>query len=219
MNFNKLYSGVIYDTLHTDFKYDKPFVLSSKIKPVWDFRTIIFGKAFTCKGKLVRHARFIDDNIRLQMLSNIPKDSIMVYDTDCYYGVAHFGDITATIAKKSGCVGAVIDGCTRDVEAIENINFPVFCRGIIPIDSYGYWQVTDYNVGISILGINGSVIVTPNDYIFGDRDGVLVIPGDIIQSVYKKATERMKREEKLRNKIKNSKRVNLVKAYKNTEIH
>jgi len=218
MKNKQLTSGVIYDVLHTTLKYNKPFVLDRKIKPAWSFNTHIFGQVFTCKGKLIRHSHFLDDNIRLKMLSEIPKNRVMVYDTDRYYDVAHYGDITATIAQKKGCIGAVIDGCTRDIEGIEDINFPVFCRDILPIDSYGTWQIVDYNCEIILPAIDGRVVVNPNDWIFGDRDSVIIIPESLVESVVIEAEKQIDAEERLKNKILNN-NIDLIQAYEEENIH
>lgn len=218
-NLKQFYSGLLYDVIHTDLKYDKPFVLNRKIKPAWNFNQHIFGKAFTVKGKLVRHSHFIDDTIRLNMLSNLKKDTVMIYDTEAYYDVAHFGEITATIAKKAGCNGVVLDGCTRDIEAIEKLDFPIFCKDITPIDSYGYWQVTGYNCDIMVSGEDGSIIITPDDYIFGDRDSVIIIPNRLIDDVYDNSIKKLKAEERLKEKILKTKSINLIKAYQEEGIH
>ncbi len=218
-DFSNLYSGIIFDAMIYDIKYEKPFTLNRKIKPAWNFNTKVFGKVFTCKGKPVRHPRFIDDKIRLNMLSKIPKNSVMVYDTECYFEVAHFGELTANIAKRAGCKGVIIDGCTRDIQYIEQLQFPVFCRDVIPIDSFGTWQIVDYNTNILVSGFSELIEIKKDDYIFGDRDGVLVIPNKLINEVYKKANNRLEREKALRNKIKKSKNINLVKEYESNEIH
>jgi len=219
MENKQLTSGIIYDVLHTTLKYNKPFVLDRKIKPAWSFNTHLFGQVFTCKGKLVRHSHFLDDTIRLKMLSNISEDNrVMVYDTDRYYDVAHFGDITAAIAQKKGCKGVVIDGCTRDIEGIEELNFPIFCRDILPIDSFGTWQIIDYNCEIILPAIDGRVVVKPNDWIFGDRDSVLIIPEKLVDTVLVESEKQFEAEERLKTKILNN-NIDLIQAYGEENIH
>ena len=215
----KLYSGLLYDVMHSDLGYTKPFVLASEIKPAWNFNNYIFGSAFTCKGGIVEHFDLINDDIRLEMLSKITKNSIMVYDTDAYYKVAHFGDITATIAQRAGSLGVVIDGCTRDMDAIEKLKFPIFCRNTLPIDSYGSWQITEYQIPIYIRGMRGFVKINPGDYVFGDKDGVLIIPSELLSDLLNKAQKRLKKEEELKRKIIKSSNTNLIKEYHQRGIH
>ena len=218
--FSSFYSGLLYDTLRFELKYKKPFVLEGDIKPLWNFKCPIFGRAFTCKGQKIRYPHFVIDDIRLDMLSNLKSDTILIYDTGSNVTSATFGDITALIAKLSGCKGAIFDGCTRDINAITNLQFPVFGKGTIPVDSYGHWQVEYYNKEIYMKGIDGIICVSPNDYIFGDKDGILIIPNKLINPLYKAAIEKSKKEEELRKAIKNSlSSINLIKEYTKRGIH
>lgn len=205
INFNKLYSGVIYDSMKFDIGYNKPFVLNKNIKPLWNFDKPFFGKAFTCRGEKV--VKEIDDYKRLEAFKSIRKGQIYILDAGGDESVAHFGDITAKIIHRFGCAGAVIDGYTRDIKFIEKDRFPIFGKGIQPIDAYGRWQLVDYSCKIKIK----DVIINPQDYIYGDKDGVLVLPHNLINDIVKSAEERMKKEDKMRRFIKKSK--DLYKMY------
>ena len=76
----------------------------------------------------------------------------------------------------AGCAGAVIDGSTRDSNYLINMNFPTFCRFRNPIEGLGRSVIVDYMIPIYVNGIDGMIRVEPGDFIFGDNDGVVIVP-------------------------------------------
>lgn len=202
-HFEKLYSGVIYDAMQHDIAYSKPFVVDKAIKPLWKLQKgqVLFGHAFTCKGQRVLHERDIDETIRLGMFREFTDGCVQIIDTNGDDTAAHFGDISGKIARKFGCRGVVVDGNTRDARLLEEDQFLIFCRGIQPIDAYGKWQIVEYQTDVFLSGIQGKVVVSPNDYIYGDSDGVLVIPSPLVEDVCKLAEERLVKENLVREKL------------------
>jgi regulator of RNase E activity RraA len=98
--------------------------------------------------------------------------------------------MTAT-SRKKGVKGAVVDGGLRDTRQVLAQNFPVFYRYRTPNGSLGRCQITHYQVVIKI----GRVLIRPGDVVFGDLDGVVVIPRDIAYEVLVRA-EQIKASEK-----------------------
>src|SRR3954470_21172721 len=88
---------------------------------------------------------------------------------------AYWGEILTATAKKRGAVGAVINGFHRDTPKVLEQGWPVFSRGRFAQDSGVRTQVVDFRCPIEV----GDVHVTPGDLIFGDLDGVLVIPKQV----------------------------------------
>jgi RraA family protein len=84
---------------------------------------------------------------------------------------ALLGEIMCRIGQKRQIAGFVVDGAIRDAEAIRQMGFPVFAKGVNPAGPYkeGPGQI---NVGISCAG----TAVHPGDLIVGDDDGVVVVP-------------------------------------------
>lgn len=200
-SFKKLYSGVIYDAMTFDLKVKKPFLLRKEIKPAWGFTEVVFGPAFTCKGERVLDETHIDDSIRIKMFQKFYNGCVQVISSGGFRDVAQFGDISGKLARKFGAVGAVVDAPTRDIKLIEEDRFLLFSDGVQCTDAYGKWQITEYEVPITISGISGTVEINPGDYIFGDPDGVIVINKDIVAEVLRLATERQLREEMVRKEI------------------
>jgi regulator of RNase E activity RraA len=89
-----------------------------------------------------------------------------------------------------GARGAIIDGLTRDAAKIREARFPVFARGISSYDSHGRSEVIAYDVPIQCDG----VAVQPGDIVFGDYDGVVVIPASKVEIVIEKAEVKVRRE-------------------------
>lgn len=85
---------------------------------------------------------------------------------------AYFGELNAQIAMRAGAVGAVVDGLTRDADAVGWLGFPVFARGNYCLDIKFKGLMRSMNLPIVI----GDVAIHNGDYVFADSDGVVVIP-------------------------------------------
>ena len=201
--YARLYAGVLYDAMCFDVRHPHPFVLHRAIKPVWapEQGRAVCGPAFTCRGERVRDPGHLDDEVRLRMFAAFTPGCLQVIDTDGDDTVAHFGDISGKFARRAGAVAAVIDGYTRDARLLEEDRFPVFCRGTQPIDAFGRWQIVEYQVPITLEGADGRVPVAPGDLVFGDPDGVLIIPRALEESVCALAEERLGREDEVRRRL------------------
>jgi regulator of RNase E activity RraA len=91
-----------------------------------------------------------------------------------------------------GAAGALMDGATRDVKAIRRMGFPVFHGGIAPLDSKGRGRVMAIDVPVRCAGVK----VARGDLIFGDADGVVVVPQAIEQQVLALAFEKIRGEQR-----------------------
>jgi 4-hydroxy-4-methyl-2-oxoglutarate aldolase len=87
---------------------------------------------------------------------------------------ALWGELMSTRARYLRAAGAVLNGFVRDAAGIEALGFPTFCRGLYAQDQGPRGKVIDFRVGVEIEGVR----IAPGDLIFGDREGVLVIPAE-----------------------------------------
>ena len=110
---------------------------------------------------------------------------------------AYWGEILTATAKKRGAVGAVINGFHRDTPKVLEQNWPVFSRGRFAQDSGVRTQVVDYRCQIEI----GQVTVQPEDLIFGDQDGVVIVPRKVEAEVIEKALAKARGEKLVRKEI------------------
>ena len=112
---------------------------------------------------------------------------------------ALWGELLTASAKARGAAGAVLDGYTRDTAMVLEQDFPVFCSGTWAQDSSIRTYVFDYRCDIEI----GQVTIRDGDIVFGDVDGVLIIPREIAEEVIKKALVKASTEKTMRRAIEN----------------
>ncbi len=110
---------------------------------------------------------------------------------------AYWGEILTATAKARKAAGAVINGFYRDTPMVMEQNWPVFSRGRYAQDSGVRTQVVAYRCPIEIE----NVWIEPGDLIFGDIDGVVVIPKKVEQEVVEKALEKARGEKLVRRDI------------------
>lgn len=103
---------------------------------------------------------------------------------------ALWGELMSTAARVRGAAGAVLAGYTRDTHGIVEMNFPVFCYGSYAQDQRGRGRVVDFRVPLEIHGVK----VNPGDIVFGDIDGVVILPQEVETVVIAQALEHVKKE-------------------------
>lgn len=110
---------------------------------------------------------------------------------------ALWGELMTTRAIKLGAAGAVLDGYSRDTRGILKLNFPVFSYGRYAQDQAPRGKVLDFRVPIEA----GQVRVAPGDIVFGDIDGVCVVPHNAMEEVFVKAIEKARGEKRVQKAI------------------
>jgi regulator of RNase E activity RraA len=113
----------------------------------------------------------------------------------------------STAARERGCTGAVIDGGVRDLDFINAINYPVFAKFRSSASSIGRWDIKAYQVAIKI----GDTVIHPGDFVFGDIDGVVIVPQDLTLSILNSAEELYERESGMRRELRSG--VSIKDAY------
>lgn len=103
---------------------------------------------------------------------------------------ALWGELMSTRAMKLGAAGAVVDGYSRDTRGILALNFPTFSYGRYAQDQGPRGKVIDYRCPIEINGVR----IESGDIIFGDLDGVCVIPRGAEAEVFTAAIEKARGE-------------------------
>ncbi|MBL8208804.1 MAG: RraA family protein [Rhizobiales bacterium] len=110
---------------------------------------------------------------------------------------ALWGELMSTRAMMLKASGAVLDGYCRDSAGILDLNFATFCYGSYAQDQAPRGKVVDFGVTVEI----GGVRIRPGDIIFGDRDGVLVIPREAESDAIAAALDKAAAENKVRQAI------------------
>ena len=107
---------------------------------------------------------------------------------------AMWGELMSTRAMKLGATGAVLDGYSRDTREIVRLGFPTFSTGRYAQDQAPRGEVIDFRTPIRI----GQVQIAPGDIVFGDMDGVLVVPKAAVEEVFRRALEKVENENLVR---------------------
>ena len=194
----KLYSALIYDVLEEMGFPDQ--ALHYSINPIHPDMKVA-GFAFTIKG-----SSQADPGLKEEMMhifEQVGEGEVVVMDTGNNEQCGHWGEITSTAVMGQGCVGAIIDGGSRDTYYVNKLGFPLFVKFCLPVEAYGRFSIVSYQKPIYMSGATTKVVkVMPGDYIFGDVDGIIVIPEKLIIEVLKKTQERFELEEKVRSELK-----------------
>lgn len=187
----KLYTGVVGDVLDTMGYWHQ--MLPGEIQAL-SLGSKLFGEAFTIEGRAALDNTENDIPLRVKLLGQIAKNSVVVLASQGDRQSAHWGEITGLAARNNGCLGAVVDGGTRDVQQLLDYKFPVFTRFRSSKGSTGRWSVKHWQIPIRVE----DVTINPGDYIMGDDDGVIAIPRAIAEKVLLAAEEKVMKEQAMR---------------------
>ena len=111
--------------------------------------------------------------------------------------IAPWGELLSTAAHARGAAGCVTDGLVRDVARIRAMRFPVFAGGIGPLDTKGRAEMVEKDTAVEIAGVR----VSPGDWVMGDIDGVVFIPADKAEAVFRAALDKIAAEDSTRQEL------------------
>ena len=126
----------------------------------------------------------------IALIDSLQPNQIPVFACGKTGRIAPWGELLSTASKLRGAAGALMDGLVRDIRAIRKMGFPVFHGGIGPLDSKGRGTIMALDVPVECAGVR----ICPGDLIFGDADGVVVVPRAIEAAVLAAAFEKLKGE-------------------------
>lgn len=171
--------------------------LSPRIQPLRD-EMIVLGRAMP-----VLEADVFAENVTgsanplmqksfglmLEALDDLKPSEVYVC-TGASPAYALWGELMSTRAMKLGAAGAVVDGYSRDTRGVLALNFPTFSYGRYAQDQGPRGKVIDFRCPIEMNGVR----INPGDIIFGDIDGVCVVPRSAERDVFTKALEKARGE-------------------------
>ena len=203
--YKKLDSALIYDTLDAMGLPQQQLDLA--IAPL-HIDMVLAGPAFTSKWvvseetKKVGSPRLEIKTNSYQMLKEITPGCVYVEDVGNDPVSGGLGENLGISVKLAGATGVVCDGGTRDRKALIAMGFPVFSRFSSCTFSWGRRRFIDYQIPVRLSGhVSRWVTVHPGDFIFGDCDGVLVIPKDLALEVLEGAEKVAEIEEEQRTRL------------------
>jgi regulator of RNase E activity RraA len=171
--------------------------LPPRIQPL-DRSMVVIGRALT-----VLEADFFDESregshnplaaqpfgLMLDALDSLRPHEVYVC-TGASPSYALWGELMSTRAIACGAAGAVLDGYSRDTRGILSLGFPTFSYGAYAQDQGPRGKVVDYGTPIEI----GQARIEPGDILFGDLDGVCVVPRAAETDVFHAALEKARGE-------------------------
>ena len=189
----RLYSGVLSDVL--DSLGDMHHAMMPRVRPL-DESLVMFGRARTAQYMPVYHVAPGGNPYELEiaLVDSLRKDDVAVIACPAGDRIAPWGELLTTASQARQAAGCVTDGLVRDVRFIREMRFPVFAGAIGPLDSKGRGEVKAIDVPVEC----GGVPIAPGDWIFGDVDGVVVIPGALCRNVIELALKKVIAENTVR---------------------
>ncbi len=192
----ELFVALVGDVLDK-LNYQHQFI-TPKVKPLsTDF--IVIGRAMPVLEADVFEEKVEGTNnpimqkpfgIMFEALDSLKENDVYIC-TGASPRYALWGGLMSTRAIKLGAAGAVLHGYSRDSNEILKLNFPTFSYGGFAQDQGPRGKVVDYNIPIEIEGIK----IAPGDIIYGDRDGVIVVPKEVEEEAFNGAIEKARGEQ------------------------
>ena len=200
----KLYTGAVHDVLRS-IGHDN-CVLPVNIRPL-DPALKVAGPVWTVSGRIDRTQSRHDTLLGwTTLLSKAPAGHVVVCQPN-NHEVALMGELSAETLKNKGVLGYVVDGGCRDCDFILEQQFPVFHTFFTPSDIVARWIPDHYAEPVTL----GTVTIRTGDYLLGDRDGVVIIPKEMAESVITKTEEVAVTENQVREAIRGG--MDPVEAY------
>jgi regulator of RNase E activity RraA len=162
------------------------------IRPLFGMPKIV-GRAVTIKitaAGLIKSKRHLGVDA---IASANPGDVIAIDNRGDTYNNC-WGEILSCAAKQKGVLAVFVDGAARDIDICQEIGFPVFARGVVPITARGRIMQEDFNCPIRL----GDIQVRPGDILVGDVNGIVVIPPERLDEIVPVAEEIMAKEEAMK---------------------
>jgi 4-hydroxy-4-methyl-2-oxoglutarate aldolase len=155
---------------------------------------VIVGR---CKTTLWAEMGHVDDRpyeLELKAVDSCRPDDVLIAAAGGSVRSGLWGELLSTAARRSGCVGAIVDGAVRDVVKMTAMRFAVFARGTSPYDSRDRNRVIDIDVPVEIDGVRFS----PGDLVIADIDGIVLVPRAVESEVVQAAWDKVHAENEVR---------------------
>ena len=149
--------------------------LDFRIQPAVLEQYAFCGVALTC------HAGPADNLALVHALQYVEPGDVLMVATDSFTGCAVTGDLVLGMAKNSGAVGFVTDGCVRDLVGLKSVGLPAWSLGVTPNSPHRNGPGT-IGFPVNIAGYP----VRSGDVVVADQDGVVIIPIEKIAMVLEK---------------------------------
>lgn len=190
----RLYTAVVSDVLDQHGYLDQ--AMDARIRPI-DPAMRLVGRAHTVLSVDIYQRPDDPYAMEIAAIDAVTPGSCVVASTNQSTRTCYWGELLSTAARARGGTGTIIDGYTRDALKIIEMGYPVFATGFKPVDSSSRSVVVDFGCPIEC----GGVRVRPGDIVFGDFDGIVVIPIELLADVVAEAVHKVESENKTRDML------------------
>jgi regulator of RNase E activity RraA len=201
----EFYSGAISDILD-EMGFRKcaasPHAL---IRPLYS-QAVCAGRARTLLNAPKRTGREDPYKMAIALMDSLRPGDVAVATTVRPLETGVMGELSATAMRSRGARGCLVDGYTRDARKIIRMQFPVFAKGISPIDTTDRAAVVDIDCPVVFAGRR----VSPGTIVFADLDGIVFIPKEVEKEAIGEAVRRVRAESKVRKALGAGKKVREV---------
>lgn len=186
-----LYSAVLSDACDAAGRRDR--ALRHDVRPLDEARVLV-GRAKTVVWAPMFHVPERPYDLEIAAVDSLKPGDAFVMAVGRSEQIVPWGELLSTATLARGGRGAVLDGLVRDSARIKAMGLPVFCTGRRPYDSCGRGAVVAYDVPVTIDGVEAR----PGDLVFGDADGVVIIPRAVEDEVLGRAWAKVAGEDTTR---------------------
>lgn len=188
------YSAVVCDALDAlGYPHQSPRV------PLQPLTTngVLIGRCKTTLWADMAHSDPSPYELELKAVDTCQPDDVLIVAAGGTFRSGLWGELLSTAARRSGCVGAIVDGAVRDRAKMTQMGFPIWARGTCLYDSKDRNRVIDIDVPVEIDGVRFS----PGDLVVADIDGVVVVPRAVEEQVVQHAWNKVNDENVVRQAI------------------
>jgi 4-hydroxy-4-methyl-2-oxoglutarate aldolase len=155
------------------------------------------GRGVEMAGTALTVSASPGDNLAIhKAITMAEPGDVLVVDGDGYTGAAFMGELMCASCQANDLSGVVVDGAVRDRADLEELDLPVFARGVHPAG-----PLKAHPGSINVPVTCGGVSVTPGDIVVGDDDGVSVVPAEAAEATLERARTKMADETELRERV------------------
>lgn len=195
--FRRMYVGLIVDACDHLIGVASRRFMDPAIRPIHKAIKIV-GQAYTVLQAPARRGTGLVGTFEAAEVASPGQVIVVAGGMD---EVAMWGEMLSIRCKSRGIEGAVVDGGCRDVPFIEQMGFPLFFRTFAPTSAQPRVDTVAHGVPVEC----GGVLVEPGDLVFGDLDGICVVPRGRILDVLAFCEEKAAEEEEVRSRLRSGK--------------